>query len=492
LRFRETAIVSGGLLAQQASVFATGILTARLLGSDGYGVLGILKSLATVLVIITPLGLDLALLKHASFYRDRPAELQETARALRLVVAVCNVLLLALVAACVGPWLAGIYDNIPRFATLCVITMLGLLFAADVQVSSALYRVSGRVVRFSLVVNYCQPALRFLLSAAVLVMGGGVESVTWVSTVMFVYAFVMLAWADRGTRVAPIGLPVRLLARKIAAILSESLWMALSLLVYQSIRLADVLILAALAGPSIAGEYAAMSSVAQLIQIYPNAISQTLGPRIAQAYRSGDREDLVAALKDYLRKAAILGGYLFGGIAIFGQDLSFVFGPNFHFAWQLPILLATGWYLSATLAPFGYVLSMTGRHKQELAILTCGALLLIVALLALVPALKAVGTALAVAIVFAVVNAARCSYVIRIIGRNPLGLEDLVAPLCFLAVAWACRMAGGLAMSPSLGGLIIECVAYSVLAAAVVLTVIGSAEERRMVVSRFRLGRALP
>jgi len=90
------------------------------------------------------------------------------------------------------------------------------------------------------------------------------------------------------------------------------------------------------------------------------------------------------------------------------------------------------------------------------------------------------------------VNAARCSYVIRIIGRNPLGLEDLVAPLCFLAVAWACRMAGGLAMSPSLGGLIIECVAYSVLAAAVVLTVIGSAEERRMVVSRFRLGRALP
>lgn len=485
MRLRETAIVSGGLLAQQVAVFATGVLTARWLGAGGFGALGILKSLSSVLVIITPLGLDLALLKHATFYQERPGELAAVSRALRLVVAGANLLLLALTLVWAGPALQRLYPDIPGFSALCAITMLGLAFAADVQISGALYRVFDRVVAYFAIVNYTQPLLRLALTFALLLAGGGLAGVVWINTAMLAATFLMIAWADRGTAPKAAPEPLRALAGKVGAVLSESVWMAASLLVYQAIRLFDILILAAFTTPAVTGEYTAMSSVAQLIQIYPMAISQTLGPRISLAYKAGDLEAIAAALRDYLRKASILGGWLYGGVAVFGTDLDLVFGRGFSFAWQLPALLATGWFVSATLAPFGYVLSMTGRHRQETAVLTGGAALLVLLLLALIPPLGAIGAATAVATVFAAVNAVRCGYVVRIIGRNPLGPRDLLPPACFLAAALICRAAGAAAGERSLALLVVECAAYTALSACAAYGLFASVPEQ------LALGRAV-
>ena len=481
MRMRETAIVSGGLLVQQACVFATNVLVARFLGPGAFGTMNTLKSLSSVLLIVAPLGLDLALLKHASFYRDRPRQLETISGVLRVLIAGLNLALLALVAVWLGGALQAIYKDIPACAALCSITMIGMVFATDVQISGALYRALDRVVAYAMIVNYCQPVLRLALSGLALLAGGGVESVVWVNTAMFAYAFAALVLDSRRHRVRPLPMPVPALVRKTRAVLSESLWMALSLLVYQSIRLVDVLVLAALTDTRSVGEYTAMSTVAQLIQIYPIAISQTLGPNIALFYRRGDMAAIVAELRAYLRRASLLGGYLFGGIAVFGTDLDLVFGQSFSFPWPLAVLLAAGWYVSAVLAPFGYVLSMTGRHRRELAILSAGAALLVASLLTLIPVLDAVGAALSVAIVFVAVNAARCAAVIRVIGRNPLGLADLIPPAGFFLAALLCREAGALLGARQLPMLAFECVAYTALGAAGYILFLADAAERRTV-----------
>ena len=441
MNLRETAIVSGGLLAQQVTVFATGVLIARYLGAADYGILGILKSLSSLLLIVTPLGLDLALLKHASFYHERPAELQTTSRALRLLVAFCNMLLLALLLLGLGTQLQRIYPDVPHFATLCAITMAGLVFATDIQISGALYRVFDRVVLYAIMVNYAQPVVRIVASLAVLAAGGGVLSIVYVNSAVFLFTSLLIAAADSRRATKPMPMAMRPLAAKLGGILSESLWMAVSLLVYQTIRLVDILILAAFTSPREVGAYTAMSSVAQLIQIYPIAVSQTLGPEIALAYRNHDLEAIKRALQTYLRRATLMGGYLLGGVAIFGADLGLVFGHGFSFPWPLPVLLGFGWFVSATLAPFGYVMSMTGRHRRELVILLGGALLLVACLLILVPRYAGIGAALSVAIAFLAVNAIRCLYVIRIIGRNPLHISNILPPAAFLAAALACRQA---------------------------------------------------
>ena len=490
MKLRETVVVSGGLLTQQATVFATGILIARVLGAGDFGILGTLKSLGAILLIVTPLGLDLALLKHASFYHERLGELRTISRALRLLVAGLNVALLALVWLWVGGALQQIYQDIPNFSRLCVVTMLGLVFATDVQISGALYRVHDRVVPYALVVNYGQPVLRLAATCFVLAAGGDVGAVVWVNTAVFACTFITIASNDRCQQAAAKPMAVGEIVRSIRQVLSESLWMGMSLLVYQAIRLIDILVLAALTTPQITGEYTAMSSVAQLIQIYPIAISQTLGPRIAFAYKQGDLAGIKAELQAYLRKATVLGGFLFGGVAVFGADLDLVFGHGFTFPWLLPFLLAAGWYVSATLAPFGYVLSMTGRHRQELAILTGGAVLLIACLQLLIPPFAAIGAALAVAIVFVVVNAVRCGYVISILRLNPLRFQDVFPPACFLAAAFAVREAGTLLGTRSLAVLVAECIAYACLAGVAYVVFLSEPAERRMLRGLARSGRA--
>ena len=273
MKFRETAIVSGGLLTQQVTVFVTGVLIARHLGAVGFGELGTLKGLSVFLLIVTPLGLDLALLKHASFFQERPDELRTISRLLRALVAMLNIAMLGLIALHVGPKLQGVYQDIDEFSKLCVFTMLGLVFAADVQISSALYRVADRVSLYALIVNYSQPIVRLGLSYVVLVLGGGVESIVWVNTAAFLYAFLAIGYADARSAGAPrstgapgsTGAPpfaFAAAARKVGVILSESLWMALSLLVYQAMRFVDILILAALTSAKVTGEYTAMSNVA--------------------------------------------------------------------------------------------------------------------------------------------------------------------------------------------------------------------------------------
>ena len=79
-----------------------------------------------------------------------------------------NIVLVGLVAAWLGPALQRIYGDIPDFSYLCVVTAVGLVFAADVQVSGALYRVFDKVVPYALIVNYTQSFARFALSALVL------------------------------------------------------------------------------------------------------------------------------------------------------------------------------------------------------------------------------------------------------------------------------------------------------------------------------------
>ena len=484
MKSRETLIISGGLLAQQVTVFATGVLIARALGAAGFGTLGILKSLAGVLVIVMPLGLDLALLKHASFYREQPGELATTSRALRLLVAACNLLLLGALLAGLGALLQRLYPDIPDFAALCAITMAGLVFAADIQISGALYRVFDRVVLYFGIVNYAQPILRILLSAAVLLAGGGVKSITVVNSAVFLVSFLTIGWADLGRRARPTPMPPAILMGKLRLILSESLWMAISLLVYQLIRLVDILILAALTTPQITGGYTAISSVAQLIQIYPNAVSQTLGPQIALAYKNQDTAGINAALMAYLRKASIMGGYLLGGVAVFGTDLSLIFGHGFNFPWLLPVLLGTGWFISATLAPLGYVLSMTGRHRLEVVILTGGAVLLVACLLVLIPLMQATGAALAVAITFGAVNALRSATVIRIIGRSPISWRHAIPPCLFVTAAFLCRQAGLLMHSQTLPTLIVQCGVYTLASAGLYLWVLATPDEASALVQR--------
>lgn len=475
---RETAIISGALMVQHATVFATNIVIGRDLGPGALGEISVLRSIASILLIVTPLGLDLALLKHASLYRDRPAELRGLALALRLLVATVNLSLLALLAFWLGPFLDGVYEEITGFRGLLVVTVAGVVFAADLQLSGAFYRAADRTAAYFVVTNYVQATLRMAFSVCAIWAGGGVMAVVTVNAVVAVATVALLELDQRRTRGVAAGRSFQGIAAAASTILRESVWMCGALLLYSLMRLLDLLLLGALASPAATGQYAAMSMVAQVIAIYPGAISQTLGPSIAMLHAAGNREGMRQEIAAYLRKATLLGGFLLGGIAVFGTDLDLVFGSRFAFPIPLVVLLSVGWYVSAVLAPLGYVLSMTGRHREELAVLAVGTVLLAVMLPSLIPWLGGVGAALAVAAAFVLVNVLRAVRVIAVLGSNPLRWTHALPPAVFVAAALACRLLGQWWVGRSFGTLVAECSLYALLALALFLAAFARPEER--------------
>jgi O-antigen/teichoic acid export membrane protein len=489
LRAREVILVSGALLVQHATVFATNVVIGRELGAGSLGELSLFRSLSTLILIVTPLGLEVALLKHASLYHDRPAELRSLTRLLRVLVAGLNVVLLLVLAVWLGPVLGRFYPGIVNFERLAVLTMVGVVFAADLLITGALFRAENRTGPYFVYTMYIQYTLRMLLSVVAVAVGGGVLAIIAINTAVAGLT-VGLIELDRFRR-RPTGpvLPMARMVQASANILSESGWMWGALLLYGSIRLLDVIVLGALTTAGVVGQYSAMNMVAQVIAIYPGALSQTLGPRIAVLYGAGDQQSVQSEIGSYLRKATLLSGYLLGGVAVFGTDLDLVFGQSFAFPRPLVLLLALGWYVSAVLAPMSYGLSMTGRHRQDLGVIAAGLLLMLACLFAFIPWLGGTGAALAVAATFVFINVIRTGLVIRVLGHNPLRLQHLAPPLVFLAAAALCCLLGKSFTERSFLLLVIECVTYSAAALALYLAFFAQTEERQAIL-RLSLGGA--
>ena len=207
--------------------------------------------------------------------------------------------------------------------------------------------------------------------------------------------------------------------RRATTILREAVWMALSLLLYGVMRFLDVLVVGNLVSVKAAGEYAALSSIAQVIQIYPTAMSQTLGAEIATMYAAGDVGAIRDVLRRYVTLAALVAGYLAAGVAVFGTQLDLLFGPEFQFTSTLSVLLAVGWFVSGVLSPLGYALSMTGRHRTETLILGGSVVVTVLLLIYLTTVFGAAGAALAVAVGFGITNFARCLAVRGVLRGEP-------------------------------------------------------------------------
>jgi O-antigen/teichoic acid export membrane protein len=479
--------ISVGLFWQQAAVFLLGVVIARSLGSEAFGIHSILKNLALALLFVTPLGLDVALLKHVRLLGGRNDGFELIYTLCRAVVLTINIAVLAVTFLWIGPLLEARVFQFPAFSALLAVTLIGGIFAADLQLSSAVHRATELHVRYAAITNYGQPALRLLLTVVAIALGLGLEGIVWAGVVALVLNVLVIETMA--------GYPIRRLRPDQAtlvkawehtmAILREAVWMAFSLLLYGVMRFLDVLVVGHMVSVKAAGEYAALSGIAQIIQIYPAAMSQTLGAEIATMYAARDIGAIREILRRYVRLAALVSGYLAAGVAVFGPQLDLLFGPEFQFSWMLSVLLAVGWFVSGVLSPLGFALSMTGRHRAETLILAASVALTVLLLVWLTGAFGATGTALAVALGFGIANVARCVAVHRVIGGLPLAPANILPLLLFLAIGYGV-LAVGSVIGRSFWLLLVECAIFSALCAAAAFAVFITEEQRTRMTALFK------
>jgi O-antigen/teichoic acid export membrane protein len=471
-------IITSGFLLQQALAFVTSIVVARSIGAAEFGAFAVLRNLVAFLLTLTPLGLDLALLKHAAFFDHRPAAFRHEVARLRILIAGVNAAIVLIVYLGAGAWLEAHVYHFPRFAALLVVTLLGLPFAADLALLGAVYRAANRPGAFALMTNFIQPFIRLGGSLLLLALGWSTEGVVIANSAAYLASSVLVAIDRSRTRPESEGRFALTDWAGSVTILRDSLWMAVSLFVGGAMRSVDTLSLGMFVAAKTVGAYGALSTVAQLVQAYPFAASQTLGPAIARFYRDGDLPAIRHAMSQYLRSASIVGGFLFGGIAALGDRLDLLFGHSFHFQPAICFMLPLGWLISATLGPMGYSLSMTGRHRLELAILVTGFVVLTAGCLILVPLWGQIGAASAVVAAFAFINLVRFSFFIRLFGFVPGSLLDLLPPVSAYLLAIAARLALDHLLARSLAGFVLASLLYSALYGALVYFVFADAADR--------------
>ena len=438
-RGRDAGLYAGGLLFQQVTAFVVGVAAARWLGPQGYGQVSLARAVYGVAVILAPLGLDLSLLRHLGESGAlRSAKLAQVAGLRRLVWAV-NLAVVASVALVGAPWLQAHLYRRPGFALDLVIAFAALPFAADLAVLTAACRALDRVAQASLASLYLQPVVRTAALGGLLALGLGARGVLAATAVGVAAADLALsALLIRGAAESAAQPPASPAPGPAPRLFGYSGWMAAMLLTYGGLKLVDVLVLGRFRPAREIGDYAAVSAIAQLIGLYPTALSQTLGPAVARLYATGDLAAVRRELGRYLRLSSLACAPLFAGVAVFGPWLDLVFGTRFRFEPALCFALSLGAYVSGVFGPMSVSLSMTGRHRLEFAILLTGVLASLTGCVLLAPAFGGVGVAWATLGGYLLVNGARTAVSARVMGGVDMAWGDVAAPVaCWgLALAW--------------------------------------------------------
>ncbi|WP_174302041.1 lipopolysaccharide biosynthesis protein [Caulobacter sp. S45] len=443
-RGRDAGLYAGGLLFQQGIAFGVGVAAARWLGPQGYGQVSLARAIYGVAVILAPLGLDLSLLRRLGESGAGRAAKVAQVQKLRQITWAVNLAVVAAMALAGAPWLQAHLYRQPGFALDLVIAFTALPFAADLAVLTAACRALDRVAQASLASLYLQPVVRTVALGGLLALGLGARGVLAATAVGVAAAnLVLAALLMRGRRplraeppapeppgVAGSGSPARLFG--------YSGWMAAMLLTYGALKLVDVLVLGHFRPAREVGDYAAVSAIAQLICLYPTALSQTLGPTVAGLYAAGSRRGVRRELGRYLRLSSLACAPLLAGVAVFGPWLDLVFGARFRFDPWLCFALALGAYVSGVFGPMSVSLSMTGRHRPEFAILLTGALASLAGCLLLAPAYGGVGVAWATLGGYLLVNGVRTAVSAQVMGGLDVELGDVAAPVAclMLALVW--------------------------------------------------------
>jgi O-antigen/teichoic acid export membrane protein len=180
--------------------------------------------------------------------------------------------------------------------------------------------------------------------------------------------------------------------------------------------------------------------ISQIVLAFPQALSQTLGPRISRLYHEGRVDAVREAVLSYLRNAVLIASPVAAALATFAPWLDVIFGARFHFERQLSVTLTLAYYLAAIFAPMGYCLSMTGKHIVEFFILLLGAIVTVISLMLLVPRFGPTGAAAGIALGYLTVESARTFIVSKLMGFVPGRLRDLAPLPCCFAAAIAISM----------------------------------------------------
>jgi O-antigen/teichoic acid export membrane protein len=430
----KVPLVSGiSMIYSQALTACLGIYLARYLGADLYGLVNLARNLLIIALVLTPIGLDLALQRHLS----KAGGDIETARAeiawLRIFAIVVSLVLTLVLFAGGADWLEASVFRFPDFAKVFTVTMAALPFGTDLAVLGGAYRGIYRPIPSLTATYLVQPSVRAIAVLLLLFSGLSVWAVVWGTLLGFIASWVYLA-IKADFDFAWRGRPLIKVTASAFQVLRYAPVLGLSTLIFTIARSLDTIALGYWASSGDVGRYAAVLMVTLLVGIVGSSLGQTLGTSVAAASHAGDTGKMAALLRGNMELASILCAPFCVVIAIWGQDIDLLLGPSYVIDRSVFVVAAAMQWLMAVTHYSSSALSLTGRHRVELFNNVLALAVQSAACFLLVPRFGLIGAATASLISIFVINVARQIEIAEIVGFMIVG-PRLFFPLLVALIA---------------------------------------------------------
>lgn len=401
-QIRGSALLTAGRGLSVGINFLVQVLTVRYLTQESYGAFAYALSIVAVVESIVTLGLDRAITRFVPIYDEQRQDgrlLGTLLMAFGTVVGL-GVLVVVTTVALQG-WLNGaILDDPQLTAVLVLLVALAPVQAYD-GLLIGLFAVFGNARAVFLRKHVLSPVLRMAAVAAVILSGGGVESLA----VAYVAAgFVGVAIYTRmlWRLLAHNGLLDRLRTARTQVPGREVLGFALPLLssdlVFVVLTASDVILLEYFRGTTEVAAFRVVYPAAHLNQLVFTSFALLFTPVAARYFARQDRE---AINRLYWRTAtwlAVLSFPIFAlTFSLAGPLTSALYGERYEASAVYLALLSLGYYFNVALGFNGLTLKVLGKIRYVVILNLIAAVTNVLLNVLLIPRFGALGAAIGTA-----------------------------------------------------------------------------------------------
>jgi O-antigen/teichoic acid export membrane protein len=400
--------------------FVVGILMARLLGAEGFGVVVYASAWTSVVLIASTLGFQQLLPREVARYHSQ-AEwglLRGLLAFSRTTVLLCSVSLAGITA--MFAWALIGFDAPSTITTTLWIALVGVPLSSLIQVRQGIMRGLGHVVRGHFPEMLLAPALSCAVFATIyLFYDFPLRPQEVVSIGLVITASALFI----GNRILNSVLPDEIRSAKPVTARRTWLSSATPMIMIAGLEVinsqTDIVMLGAMTTADQTGIYTVAARAASLVTFALGSVNMAIGPMMARNYYAGDH----SALQEIVRKSAI-AIFLFtapicAGLYFFGEQFLSLYGAEFTEGQMALNFLLIGNLINALAGSVGLILKMTGHERDVLWTGTLAALTNVGLNALLIPKFGIEGAAIATTISISIWPVAAGAMVFRRLGINP-------------------------------------------------------------------------
>ena len=427
-----------------------GIMLARWLGADKFGLFAMGLSVFNILAVISIMGLDNAALRFipGAMSAGRMTEVKSLVRIV-IILGCFGGLLAALALLLSADFLANVFFNEKHLTlVLCIFALAIPAYSVGTVLFGILQAMHD--VRWRIFIKYIsEPVVKLVLTIALLVIGWGVSGALtgfvislWLSLLL---AFVVVS--SKLKNLPPVLDSDKSRADSLANVMTYSLPILLGTIFSMVANRSDILILGHNFTATQVGIYAAALQTAGIISIILQSVESIVAPVISEALASGSRERIEEVYALSLRWVIKLGLPLCISFLLFSEYILGFFGEAFKMATLCFSLLVVAQFINLATGSANYVLLLSGKSRMVMwnEIVIGGGQICLNILL--IPKFGIVGAAMAMLIAISAVNVLRVFQVYGLLKIQPyqwvLFKPVLAAVIVFVSFDWVKQMIPG-------------------------------------------------